>query len=129
MYRKKGFVGDDATGLGIPTQDQYVATYARRAGLEQERAAIAGSLQETRELLTSLDDELARGRDLYSQKSSRLQSLKELEESLEGYGEGVKSRTVDVHIRRLRKALEPHGFENLVQTVRGVGYRFSAQQA
>jgi two-component system phosphate regulon response regulator PhoB len=33
---------------------------------------------------------------------------------------------VDVHIRRLRKTLEPHGVENMVQTVRGSGYRFSA---
>jgi two-component system phosphate regulon response regulator PhoB len=39
----------------------------------------------------------------------------------------VEDRTVDVHIRRLRKALSPHGYENLVQTVRGTGYRFSAK--
>jgi len=39
----------------------------------------------------------------------------------------VEERTVDVHIRRLRKALEPHGRESLVQTVRGAGYRFSTQ--
>ena len=37
----------------------------------------------------------------------------------------VEERTVDVHIRRLRKALEPHGYENMIQTVRGTGYRFS----
>lgn len=39
----------------------------------------------------------------------------------------VEERTVDVHIRRLRKALEPHGFDHYVQTVRGTGYRFSKQ--
>jgi two-component system phosphate regulon response regulator PhoB len=39
----------------------------------------------------------------------------------------VEERTVDVHIRRLRKALEPFGRESLVQTVRGAGYRFSTQ--
>ena len=38
----------------------------------------------------------------------------------------VEDRTVDVHIRRLRKALETSGLENMIQTVRGVGYRFSA---
>ena len=38
----------------------------------------------------------------------------------------VEERTVDVHIRRLRKALSPHGFDHLLQTVRGTGYRFSA---
>ena len=37
----------------------------------------------------------------------------------------VEERTVDVHIRRLRKALEPHGHDALIQTVRGAGYRFS----
>lgn len=38
----------------------------------------------------------------------------------------VEDRTVDVHIRRLRKALETSGHEDMIQTVRGVGYRFSA---
>ena len=37
----------------------------------------------------------------------------------------VEERTVDVHIRRLRQALEPSALDNLVQTVRGSGYRFS----
>ena len=37
----------------------------------------------------------------------------------------VEERTVDVHIRRLRKVLEPAGLAGLVQTVRGAGYRFS----
>ena len=37
----------------------------------------------------------------------------------------VEERTVDVHIRRLRKALETTGHDRLVQTVRGAGYRFS----
>ncbi|MDR6356705.1 two-component system phosphate regulon response regulator PhoB [Pseudomonas psychrotolerans] len=38
----------------------------------------------------------------------------------------VEERTVDVHIRRLRKALG-ETYENLVQTVRGTGYRFSTK--
>ncbi|MEW8507413.1 MAG: phosphate regulon transcriptional regulator PhoB [Candidatus Thiodiazotropha sp.] len=37
----------------------------------------------------------------------------------------IEERTVDVHIRRLRKALEPTGKHTLLQTVRGAGYRFS----
>ncbi len=36
----------------------------------------------------------------------------------------VEDRTVDVHIRRLRKALEPTRHDGLVETVRGAGYRF-----
>lgn len=38
----------------------------------------------------------------------------------------VEERTVDVHIRRLRSALEPTGHNRLIQTVRGSGYRLSA---
>lgn len=37
----------------------------------------------------------------------------------------IEERTVDVHIRRLRKALAEFAHDQLVQTVRGVGYRFS----
>jgi two-component system phosphate regulon response regulator PhoB len=37
----------------------------------------------------------------------------------------VEERTVDVHIRRLRKTLEPWKLDEMVQTVRGTGYRFS----
>jgi two-component system phosphate regulon response regulator PhoB len=36
----------------------------------------------------------------------------------------LEERTVDVHIRRLRKALSPAGVEHYLQTVRGHGYRF-----
>lgn len=34
-------------------------------------------------------------------------------------------RTVDVHVRRLRQILEPFGCQDLIQTVRGFGYRFA----
>lgn len=40
----------------------------------------------------------------------------------------VEERTVDVHIRRLRKILTASGHDRLIQTVRGSGYRFSAGQ-
>jgi len=39
----------------------------------------------------------------------------------------IEERTVDVHIRRLRKILKQHGKDELVQTVRGFGYRFSVE--
>lgn len=42
-----------------------------------------------------------------------------------GSGTYVEERTVDVHIRRLRRALEPFALHTLIQTVRSVGYRFS----
>lgn len=41
----------------------------------------------------------------------------------------VEERTVDVHIRRLRKALQDHDCDRFIQTVRGAGYRFSTREA
>ncbi|MFT6099730.1 MAG: two-component system phosphate regulon response regulator PhoB [Arenicella sp.] len=41
----------------------------------------------------------------------------------------VEDRTVDVHIRRLRKVLEPYQCDTYIDTVRGVGYRFSLQDS
>jgi len=41
----------------------------------------------------------------------------------------IEERTVDVHVLRLRKALQPYGAEVLIQTVRGVGYRLAAPGA
>ncbi|MCP4407839.1 MAG: phosphate regulon transcriptional regulatory protein PhoB [Gammaproteobacteria bacterium] len=40
----------------------------------------------------------------------------------------VEERTVDVHIRRLRKVLEPHHYDQFIQTVRSAGYRFSTKK-
>ena len=40
-----------------------------------------------------------------------------------GYGRGVRTRTLDVHIRRLRQGLEPYG-KVYIETVFSVGYRF-----
>ena len=39
----------------------------------------------------------------------------------------IEERTVDVHVLRLRKALAPSGAQQLVQTVRGMGYRLSTR--
>lgn len=39
----------------------------------------------------------------------------------------IEERTVDVHIRRLRKALSPTGHDRHIETVRGAGYRFATQ--
>lgn len=57
----------------------------------------------------------------------RVFSRAQLLDSVWGRNVYVEERTVDVHIRRLRKALSPHGHDRLVQTVRGAGYRFSAR--
>ena len=56
----------------------------------------------------------------------RVYSRSQVLDQVWGGGVYVEERTVDVHIRRLRKALEPAGADAMVQTVRGAGYRFSA---
>ncbi|NEN74983.1 phosphate regulon transcriptional regulatory protein PhoB [Pelistega sp. NLN82] len=40
----------------------------------------------------------------------------------------MEERTIDVHIRRLRQSLKPSGLDNLLQTVRGFGYRFGKEE-
>ena len=57
--------------------------------------------------------------------AERVYSRSQLLDHVWGNNVYVEERTVDVHIRRLRKALEPFGFATYVQTVRGAGYRFS----
>ena len=41
----------------------------------------------------------------------------------------IEDRTIDVYIRRLRRLLEPYGCAKAIQTVRGIGYRFSIQNS
>ncbi|HET7775231.1 MAG TPA: phosphate regulon transcriptional regulator PhoB, partial [Azospira sp.] len=59
--------------------------------------------------------------------SERVHSRTQLLDQVWGDHVFVEERTVDVHIRRLRSALEPTGHDWLIQTVRGSGYRFSTQ--
>ncbi len=58
----------------------------------------------------------------------RVYSRSQLLDQVWGHNVYIEERTVDVHIRRLRKALEPSAMDELIQTVRGVGYRFSPQR-
>lgn len=57
----------------------------------------------------------------------RVYSRAQLIDHVWGSNTYIEERTVDVHIRRLRMSLEPTGHHNLIQTVRGTGYRFSTQ--
>lgn len=57
--------------------------------------------------------------------TDRVFSRSQLLDQVWGADVYVEERTVDVHIRRLRKQLEPYALENLLQTVHGSGYRFS----
>lgn len=57
----------------------------------------------------------------------RVYSRSQLLDRIWGANVYVEERTVDVHIRRLRKALTEEAVESYIQTIRGAGYRFSIQ--
>jgi two-component system phosphate regulon response regulator PhoB len=59
---------------------------------------------------------------------NRVFSRAQILDNVWGTDKYIEERTVDVHIRRLRKGLESIGQQELVQTVRGAGYRFGVDR-
>ncbi|MFZ4654053.1 MAG: phosphate regulon transcriptional regulator PhoB [Methylococcaceae bacterium] len=66
--------------------------------------------------------------EFFLSNQDRLFSRSQLLDQVWGRHSSIEERTVDVHIRRLRKLLSHFSKENLIQTVRGFGYRFSENQ-
>lgn len=85
---------------------------------EQHRLAIAGK---------SLDVSPTEFRlmQFFMTNPDKVYSRTHLLDQVWGRSVYIEERTVDVHIRRLRKLLAEFGREDLIQTVRGFGYRFS----
>jgi two-component system, OmpR family, phosphate regulon response regulator PhoB len=84
----------------------------------------------------ALDDEIVplgtiefRLLDLLASNAERVHTRGEIIDKVWTRGGYVDPRTVDVHVRRLRKVLERAGYDRFIQTVRGVGYRFSSDAA
>jgi len=67
--------------------------------------------------------------DLLASNAERVHTRGEIIDKIWTRGGYVSPRTVDVHVRRLRQVLEGAGYDRFVQTVRGVGYRFSIETA
>lgn len=65
--------------------------------------------------------------EFFMSHAGRAYSRGQLLDHVWGANAYLEERTVDVHIRRLRKALEPAGVSHYLQTVRGHGYRFMAE--
>lgn len=61
------------------------------------------------------------------ENADRVYSRTQLLDSVWGQNVYVEERTVDVHVRRLRKVLEEFHVDQYIQTVRGAGYRFSTR--
>jgi two-component system phosphate regulon response regulator PhoB len=139
---------DRVAGLDGGADDYVVKPFAPRELLARIRAALrrlegaegeivtAGALQ-----LNSASHQVSAGNaevalgpteyrllEFFMRHPDRVYSRAQLLDRVWGGNVYVEERTVDVHIRRLRMALSPHGHEHFIKTVRGAGYRFSAAQ-
>ncbi|MDG4550035.1 MAG: phosphate regulon transcriptional regulator PhoB [Candidatus Contendobacter sp.] len=105
---------------GPATEDEIL----RANGLSLDLASHRVSADET---LLDMGPTEYRLLEFFMSHPERVYSRGQLLDRVWGSNVYVEERTVDVHIRRLRKVLEPHGYDTLVQTVRGAGYRFSTR--
>lgn len=112
-----------------------IKTVLRRAGVGAESPVSLGplTLEPASHRVRAGDEPVDLGPTEYRllkffmQHPERVYTREQLLDRVWGRNVYIDDRTVDVHIRRLRKALEPHNAAGLIQTVRGAGYRFSTQ--
>jgi two-component system phosphate regulon response regulator PhoB len=149
MLTARGEEDDRVAGLDGGADDYVVKPFAPRELLARIRAALrrleaadgevvsAGTLK-----LDSASHQVSAGTvevalgpteyrllEFFMRHPDRVYSRAQLLDRVWGGNVYVEERTVDVHIRRLRKALTPHGHERFIRTVRGAGYRFSVGQS
>jgi two-component system phosphate regulon response regulator PhoB len=105
----------------------------RLAGVEG-RIELGGILLDTGEHRVTIDERAVslsptefRLLEFFLTHPSKVYSRAQLLDQVWGRSAYIEERTVDVHIRRLRKVLSEHGREEMIQTVRGFGYRFSTR--
>lgn len=65
--------------------------------------------------------------EFFMQHPDKVYSRSQLLDFVWGQNTYIEERTVDVHVLRLRKTLKTHAADNVIQTVRGAGYLFSAE--
>jgi two-component system phosphate regulon response regulator PhoB len=146
MLTARGEEDDRVSGLDAGIDDYVVKPFSTRELVARIKAVMRRSHGETEEGTVELgglridgpahrvfagDKPIAIGPTEYRllhffmTHPERVYSRAQLLDHVWGGNVYVEERTVDVHIRRLRKTLEPFGLDALVQTVRGSGYRFS----
>ena len=111
------------------------AVLRRSSSLNQEKAIEAEGLKldPVSHRVTALDTPIEMGPTEYRllaffmSHPERAYTRTQMLDQVWGGNVYVEDRTIDVHIRRLRKALEPYNYDRFIQTVRGTGYRFSTQ--
>lgn len=105
-----------------PVEDEVVSAGQLKLDTASHRVSVG-------EVEVSLGPTEYRLLDFLMHHPDRVYSRAQLLDRVWGGNVYVEERTVDVHIRRLRKALTAYGYDKLVQTVRGSGYRFSPREA
>jgi two-component system phosphate regulon response regulator PhoB len=147
LLTARGEEGDRIKGLDAGADDYVVKPFSPRELMARIRAVLRrtdlGSAQEktiesgvlkidtASHRVTANGETVKMGPTEYKlllffmEHPERVFTRNQLLDSVWGHQVIVEERTVDVHIRRLRKVLSPYGIENYVQTVRGAGYRFS----
>ena len=139
---------DRVAGLDSGADDYIVKPFSQRELLARIRAALRRSTVAEGEVVTAgqlkldaathevtvngaaiaLGPTEYRLLEFFMHHPDRVYSRPQLLDRVWGGNVYVEERTVDVHITRLRKALAPHGCDRLIRTVRGAGYRFSAER-
>jgi len=148
MLTARGEEGYKVSGLEAGVDDYVTKPFSTRELLARIKAVLrragaeGGDVIETgtglkmdlaRHCVTADEDEVKMGPTefrllhFFITHPERVYSRDQLLDRVWGRNAYIEERTVDVHIRRLRKALEPTAHDRFIQTVRGVGYRFSVQ--
>jgi len=149
MLTARAAEGDKVAGLDGGADDYMTKPFSPRELLSRINAVLrrSGSLEgsETLQLaglamdrashrvssggqLVNLGPTEYRMLEFFMQNPERVYSRSQLLDRIWGGNVYIEERTIDVHIRRLRKALEDVKMDHLIQTVRGSGYRFSARE-
>ena len=147
MLTAKVTEDDKVAGLEAGTDDYVIKPFSPRELLARIRAVIrrtnpandrgqlvagALTLDTISRRVTSNGEEIHLGPteyrllEFFMGHPGRAYSRSQILDHVWGANAYLEERTVDVHIRRLRKALEPTGVNQYLQTVRGHGYRFLA---
>lgn len=146
MLTARGEEGDKVKGLEMGADDYVTKPFSTKELLARIRAVLRRTAQSTETDVVEveglrLDSQTHRvtagGQALelsptefrllhfFITHPERVYSRSQLLDRVWGENVYIEERTVDVHIRRLRKLLEPQGYDRFIQTVRSVGYRFS----
>ncbi len=147
MLTARGEEEDKVSGLEAGADDYVTKPFSPRELLARIKAVLRRSAPETESAVldiaglqldqesyrvTAADEPVDMGPTefrllaFFMRHPDRVFTRTQLLDRVWGQNAYVEERTVDVHILRLRKALAPSGYDGLIQTVRGVGYRMSA---